>query len=98
MKKKSTMRLMNQLMRHSLTLGSKSQLLSDGGLAIDDLYEIEQNAPKLEKRDTNVLDYLVFEDSVPLYQILNVVISVCCILSGYLYAYLAAFRDSRFDD
>ena len=40
----------------------------------------------------------MFEDSQPVYQIFNVVISVWCILSGYLYAYLAAFRDSRFDD
>jgi hypothetical protein len=41
---------------------------------------------------------MVFYDSQPAYQIFNLVISLFCIFSGYLYAYLAAFRDSKFDD
>ena len=41
---------------------------------------------------------MVFQESQPAYQIFNLVISLFCIFSGYLYAYLAAFRDSKFDE
>ena len=44
------------------------------------------------------MDYFVFVETQSLYQIFQVCISLLYILSGYFYAYLAAFRDTKFDD
>ena len=41
---------------------------------------------------TFILDKLVFQETLPIYVIFNLLVSFICIMSGYLYAYMAAFR------
>ena len=58
---------------------------------------------ELESNDSEIgvsyfLDKLVFEETKPVYVAFNVIVSLICIFSGYLYAYMAAFRGLNDED